>query len=118
MNEHAEYRAAFSQIDITPDFPVELIGCSRPDSRSQGVLHHLYAQILLLESNKTYSCLIAIDSLGLTTALADQLRLAVAGQLKNDISHVMLHFSHTHSAPAPLSPLNGERYFLLMREKV
>lgn len=111
-------KAAFAQTDITPDYPVELIGCYRTDSRSQGVLHPLCAQVLLLEYGGNDYCLITVDSLGLTTALSDQLRSLVAGELNTGISHVMLNFSHTHSAPAPLSPLNGERYYRLLCERI
>lgn len=113
-----ECKAAFSQIDITPDFSVELIGCWRPDSRSKGVLHPLCAQVLLLESGSERHCLIAIDSLGLTTELNDELRRIIAGQLGTDLPHVMIVYSHTHSAPAPLSPLGGERYRRLLLTKV
>lgn len=118
MNKECYCKAAFSQVDITPDFQVELIGCYRLDSKSQGVLHSLYAQVLLFEFYGTYYCLIAIDSLGLTTVLADELRSIVAEQLKSDISCVMISFSHTHSAPDPLSPINGERYFSLMCSRI
>jgi hypothetical protein len=114
MNNIDNFKAAFAQADITPDFQVELIGCYREDSKSQGVLHSLYAQVLVLEFRGRNYCLIAIDSLGLTTTLSDELRSIVARQLETDISCVMLCFSHTHSAPAPLSPVNGERYFRLM----
>ena len=118
MNMKHNCSAAFSQTDITPDFQVELIGCNRPDSRSQGVLHPLCAQVLLFEFGGRCYCLIAVDSLGLTTALANQLRAIAAEQLKTDSSCVMLNFSHTHSAPAPLSPVNGERYFHLLCDRV
>jgi hypothetical protein len=118
MNKIYSCKAAFEQIDITPDFQVELIGCYREDSKSQGVLHPLYAQVLLFEFCGGRHCLIAIDSLGLTTTLSDELRSIVAEQLKTSISCVMLCFSHTHSAPAPLSPVNGERYFHLMCERI
>ena len=118
MNKENYCKAAFSQVDITPDFQVELIGCSRPDSKSHGVLHHLYAQMLLLEFGGKYYCLTAIDSLGLTTSLSYELRLIIAAELKTDISNIMLCFSHTHSAPAPLSPVNGERYFQLMCSQI
>jgi hypothetical protein len=76
MNEL--YKAGFSQIDITPDFQVELIGCYREDNRSQGVLHPLYAQTLLFQYMDNTFCLITIDSLGLTTQLSDDLRTRVA----------------------------------------
>ena len=118
MNTKQNCSAAFSQADITPDFQVELIGCDRPDGRSQGVLHPLCTQVLLFEFSGRRYCLIAIDSLGLTTALANQLRALVAGQLQTDSSCVMFNFSHTHSAPAPLSPVNGERYFQLLCDRV
>lgn len=118
MNNYCDFKAAFAQADITPDFQVELIGCYREDSKSQGVLHSLYAQALILEFCGRRYCLAAVDSLGLTTALSDELRSMIAGQLKTDISCVMLCFSHTHSAPAPLSPVNGERYFHLMCDRI
>jgi hypothetical protein len=105
-------------MDITPDFPVEMIGCYREDSRPDGVLHLLAAQVLLFEYGAARCCLIAIDSLGLTTALADELRVMAAEALGIGTSNVMLSFSHTHSAPAPMSPLNGERYFKLMCSRV
>ncbi|HHV30655.1 hypothetical protein [Acetivibrio mesophilus] len=112
-------QVAFSQVDITPDFQVELIGCYRKDNRSQGVLHPLYAQILLFQKSGETFCLVAIDSLGLTKALADDLRTRVANHLNTVISHVMLNFSHTHSAPAPSSfALNGELYFNYLCEQI
>jgi hypothetical protein len=118
MNNIYNFKAAFAQADITPDFQVELIGCYREDSKSQGVLHSLYVQVLVLEFRGKNYCLIAIDSLGLTTTLSNELRSIVAKQLETSISCVMLGFSHTHSAPAPLSPVNGERYFRLMRDQI
>lgn len=118
MNNIYNFKAAFAQVDITPDFQVELIGCYREDSKSQGVLHSLYAQVLVLEFCGRNYCLIAIDSLGLTTTLSDELRFIVAEQLETSISCVMLCFSHTHSAPAPLSPVNGEKYFHLMCDQI
>ena len=111
MNNKDDFKASFAQTDITPDFQVELIGCYRQDNKSHGILHHLYAQVLIMESSNEKCCLITIDSLGFTTALSDKLRSAAAKQLGISVSCVMVCFSHTHSAPAPLSPVNGERYF-------
>lgn len=117
MNEL--YQAAFSQVDITPDFQVELVGCNREDNRSQGILHPLYAQTLLFQQNGRTFCLVTIDNLGLTTSLAGDLRKRIAMLLHTEISHIMLNFSHTHSAPMPTSfALNGELYFSYMCEQV
>ena len=47
------------------------------------------------------------------------MRIRVAKLLNTEISHVMLNFSHTHSAPAPSSfALNGEQYFSYMCEQI
>lgn len=116
--ENIPCKAAFSQTDITPDFPVEMIGCYRADNRPDGVLHPLMAQVLLFEHCAERFCLVAIDSLGLTTGLSSQLRTLVAEALGTRPGNVMLTFSHAHSAPAPLSPLNGERYYALLCERV
>lgn len=105
------YKAAFSQVDITPEYPTILVGRNRPYP-SQGVLHRIYAQALLFQSENEVFCLIAIDSLGFTIPLANILRSKVAALLNTDTSHVMLNFSHTHSAPEPTPyALNGEKYF-------
>lgn len=118
MNINDCCKAAFAQTDITPDFPTEMIGCHRADNRPDGVHAPLAAQVLLFEKRQARYCLIAIDSLGLTTELSNELRAAVAETLDTAPSHVMLNFSHTHSAPAPRSPLGGARYFALLREHV
>lgn len=103
--------AAFSQIDITPEYPVSLIGRYR-EKPSQGVLHRLFAQILLFQRDEEIFCLAAIDSLSLNVPLASIVRSKIADVLGTEVSHVMLNFSHTHSAPDP-TPLgvNGEKYF-------
>lgn len=117
MKNSYNCKAAFAQTDITPDFPVELIGAYRPDSTAKGVQQPLMAQALVLEQDGARYCLITIDSLGLTTTLGLALRERVAAEIQTSIGRVMLSFSHTHSAPAPLSPLNGERYFRLLSDR-
>lgn len=119
MKHKLIYKAAFSQIDITPAFETELIGCFRKDNRAKGVLSKLYAQVVLLKSDRDIFCLIAIDNLGLTVALGNALREAIAKQLKTTKAHIMLNFSHTHSAPCPASfALNGNQYFSFMMEQI
>lgn len=111
--------AAFSQIDITPEFQTSLVGFDRPDSCSQGVRHRLYAQTILFQRKNESFCLITVDSLGLTVSLARIVRTKVSAILNTDISHVMLNFSHTHSAPEPTQyALNGEKYFDFLCEQI
>ena len=110
-------RATFVQADITPDFPVELIGYFRPEP-VHAVLHPLYAQLLLWERQGERFCLLSLDTLGFTTPLAQQLREQVAGVLGTAAAHVMLCATHTHSAPAPLSQVNGSRYVELVTQRL
>ena len=118
MKETKSCKAAFSQIDITPEYQTTLVGRYRPDN-SQGILHRLYAQVLLFQLGDEKFCLVAIDNLGLTVPLAKSIRLKIADVLSADISHVMLNFSHTHSAPEPTPfGLNGERYFDFLCQRI
>jgi hypothetical protein len=110
MNDKPACKAAFSEVDITPDYTVELIGFDRGDNRSTGVLHPLKMQVLLFQNDAYTFSIITIDSLGFTVGLSKELRLQVAAALGTDMEKIMLCFSHTHSAPAPFG-LNGERYF-------
>ncbi len=118
MTDLTAVLSAFSQIDITPEYPVSLIGRYR-DKPSQGVLHRLFAQVLLFQRDGEIFCLAAIDSLSLNVPLSDIVRSKIADILKTEISHVMLNFSHTHSAPDP-TPLgvNGEEYFSFLCQQI
>jgi len=115
----SRFQASFLQVDITPDYQVELIGCDRIDRQSHGILHKLFAQVLVFKNDSDIFCLIAIDSLGLTTERSNKLRTEVGMKLNTTAAHVMLNFSHTHSAPEPTPfALNGDRYFGYMCEQI
>ena len=108
------YHAAFAQIDITPEFPTILVGRYRPDPVNE-VLHPLYAQALLFQAKDEAFCLVAIDHLGLNVPLSNIIRTKIAAILSVQTDHVMLNFSHTHSAPDVMPfALNGERYFAFL----
>jgi len=89
----------FSEVDITPAFPVETIGFGRADNVSRGVLHPLSAQISIWELNRTKGCLVAIDHIGFSKEHGNQLRQDISQILSIPKDKVMLCFSHTHSAP-------------------
>ena len=91
-------RMGYSQVDITPDRPTELVGFYREDNRSSGVLKPLLAQVTVWEAEEK-CCLITIDSIGFTPELSNRLRDSVALLLGVTAANVMLCFSHTHAAP-------------------
>ena len=45
-------RLGYSQTDITPDRPMELVGFYRPDNKSSGVLKPLFAQVAVWETDE------------------------------------------------------------------
>lgn len=71
----------YSEVDITPDRPVELVGFHRAYNTSKGILHNLKAQTLVCGSNSEKCCLIAIDSIGFTVELTNKLRDLVCTQI-------------------------------------
>lgn len=89
----------YSETDITPRHPMELVGFSRPDNLSRGVLHPLYAQVLVWKNGKDAGCLITIDSIGFTVTLTNRLRALAADAIGQKSQNVMVCFSHTHAAP-------------------
>lgn len=105
----------FSEIDITPGSPAEMVGFSRADNTSRGVLHPLKAQVFVCQTAKETLCLAAIDSLGFTVKLTLQLRQQMAEVLHIPVEKVMVCFSHTHSAP---NAATEQDYFTLVCKKL
>ncbi len=89
----------FAQTDITPEHPVQTIGFNRADNLSRGVRDPLRAQISVWSLGEQTCCLAAVDHIGFSREHADRLRDLVGKTLSTDREHVMLCFSHTHSAP-------------------
>lgn len=89
----------FTETNITPDGPVQLVGFPRIDNQSRGILHPLNAQILIFRFQEETMCLAAVDSLGFTVELTMKLRKEIASVLNISTDKIMVCFSHTHSAP-------------------
>lgn len=93
-----ELRMGYGEADITPDAPARMIGFGS-SGLSQGVAAPLMAQVALWQQGNTRCCLAAIDHIGFATEHALKLRNELARLLHIQTEHVMLCFSHTHSAP-------------------
>ena len=91
-------RMGYTEVDITPNKPVETVGFNRKDNISRGVLKSLYAQVTVWEGEEL-CCLVTIDSLGFKKELSDSLREVIGQELCISSDKVMLCFSHCHSAP-------------------
>ena len=89
-------RAAFAQVDITPDFPVDLIGYARPGP-VRAVLHPLFAQLILWERGGERFCLITLDTLGFTTSLAQINRRPGCSVVDRRLGGLLLENAQTHA---------------------
>ncbi|WP_373077829.1 alkaline ceramidase [Fusobacterium varium] len=92
-------KMGYGERDITPEYPIEMVGFYRADNLSKGILDRLYVQCALFDFSNEYSCIITIDSIGFTVKDSDYLRDIIGKNLKITKERVMLCFSHTHSAP-------------------
>lgn len=105
------YTAVYAQADITPDYPVDLVGFGRADSIGRGVLSPLYAQALVLRHGGEAFCLLTIDNIGLSVQDAALFRHEIATLLACDPTHVMVFCSHSHATPnTDAAAPNGLRY--------
>lgn len=106
-------KLGYSQVDITPAEPMELVGFYREDNVSKGVQSPLLAQVAVWEDEEWY-CLITVDSLGFMKDMTDLLREKVGRGLGVSKDKVMVCFSHTHAAPNADSE---KQYFEMICEK-
>lgn len=105
----------FLEVDITPSFNVQTIGFNRKDNSSRGILHKLFAQISIWNSDEEKCCLLAIDHIGFSYEESNILRNEIANKLEITRDKVMFCFSHTHSAP---NISIEQEYFQFLRKQV
>lgn len=91
-------RIGYGERDITPDYPITMVGFYRADNLSKGILDRLYTQCALFSCGNEYSCVITIDSIGFTIEDSNYLRDTVGKSLKITRDKIMICFSHTFSS--------------------
>lgn len=104
--------AGAAEADITPPFPVDLLGYVRRPLAARAAYEPLAATACVFRDSDsgTTVAIIAADVVGLTTAMADRIRARVGEVIGCDPSAVLLNSSHTHAAPWPgaIIKLGGE----------
>ena len=95
--------AGAAEVDITPPFPVDLLGFVRRPLAARFAYEALQATACVVrdEDSGTTVVIIAADVVGLTTPMADQIRTRVGEVIDCDPAAVLLNSSHTHAAPWP-----------------
>ncbi|MFP5342794.1 MAG: hypothetical protein ACLGIJ_07725 [Candidatus Limnocylindria bacterium] len=104
--------AGAAAADITPPFPVDLLGYVRRPRAARSAYEPLMATACVVrdEDAGITVVVIAADVVGLTTPMADRIRARVGEAVGCDPAAVLLNSSHTHAAPWPgaVIKLGGE----------
>jgi hypothetical protein len=95
--------AGAAEADITPPFPVDLLGYVRRPLAARSAYDPLMATACVLRdvADGTTVVIIAADVVGLTTPMADRIRSRAGELVGCDPAAVLLNSSHTHAAPWP-----------------
>lgn len=112
-----------AEIDITPDFEVELSGFALRPQPSTGVLDPIAVRCVYLDDGEGARLLwIVVDVLALEPAAVDDFRAWTGQELGLRPEQVMLAATHTHNAPAVIelsaAGRRSERYAQLLRERM
>ncbi len=108
-----------AEIDITPDFEVELSGFAAREQPAVGVLDSIFARAVYLEQGDEKLMWVACDVVALPAELVDAVRAWAGARLQLQPRQVLLCATHTHNAPATIA-LNAagkqsERYVRFLR---
>jgi len=87
-------RVGAAKVDVTPS-QGEL------PKNSLGVLDHLYARAIVIESGSSSAALITVDAGGVQTPIWEAVTRQVESELRIPVANVLLTATHTHSAGGP-----------------
>ena len=95
--------AGAAAVDITPPFPVDLLGYVRRPLAARSAYEPLMATACIFRDDVdgTTVVVIAADVVGLTTPMADRIRARVGEFVGCQPAAVLLNSSHTHAGPWP-----------------
>lgn len=100
MNDDRVYAAGVARVDVTPPAGIRLIGYAVREGFSLGTDQPLTLTALALGAANDMVLLLAVDACIIYIDFAQKLRERCAVAAGVPSSHVLLNFSHTHSAPA------------------
>ncbi|MBC7329774.1 neutral/alkaline non-lysosomal ceramidase N-terminal domain-containing protein [bacterium] len=106
----AKLRISYGEVDITPHFPVDLVGYGNRVNPCLGILDPVFCTFILLESDKKKALLLSFDLL----AFGERLRQSLLPHLRRlgfSQEEIFPFATHTHSAPSTGAvPYMGNTY--------
>lgn len=94
-----ELYAGVARFDITPDYPVSLLGYFN-DRISTGIHDPLYCRLLALSGNGAHIMIVQIDTCLVPTSDAEYLRSEISGATDFGPDQILICTNHSHTAPA------------------
>tara|TARA_R110002073_G_scaffold96276_3_gene222594 strand:- start:2181 stop:7394 length:5214 start_codon:yes stop_codon:yes gene_type:complete len=96
----AVYSVGIAKQDISPAYPVRLNGFAFRKTESEGTSQPLWARALAIGTDEQKPIvLVTLDSLGIRSTLVDEVHRRLAEHTKLAREHLIVTFTHTHSAP-------------------
>ena len=90
-------RVGAAKVDVTP-------AQGELPKNSLGVLDHLYARAIVIESGTSSAALITVDAGGVPTPIWEAVTRQIESELMIPVANVLLTATHTHSAGGPRGP--------------
>jgi len=92
-------KGSSKKITITPPIGLRMSGFSDRTHGSVGILHQLYANVLVLDDEKTKVALVTLDLISVDKELTRKVRDIVSQNTTIPHDAILLCASHTHSGP-------------------
>lgn len=92
-------RVSTSCIDITPSYPIYILGHSMRNEKSKGVHDPIESVFLWLEVEGCRFLFISMDLLGVDYAFTNEVRKCIANSIDVNEQYIFIGATHTHSGP-------------------
>ena len=97
--ESERYLCNYRVADISTTDSTVLAGFAARDGLSNGVHRELMSHCLVLQRDGEKVCIISNDLMEVGIDTADEIRKAISEQSGLPLDHILMHCTHTHSAP-------------------
>lgn len=92
-------KGSSKKINITPPVGLRMSGFSERNHGNEGILHSLYANILVLSDESTKVAIITLDLIGVDKEVTHKVRDRISKATDIPYNSILLCASHTHSGP-------------------
>ncbi len=120
MPEKTIFKAGFRKLDITPDYPVSIIGYFN-DRISEGALDRLYLRAAMISANNKNLLILELDTCCIPNDDAESIKNEISkqGRFRND--EILIFAIHTHTGPSLISfyeSVREEKYFEFLKSAI